>query len=408
MKRVFIAIMVLAVVTQCLPGILFAQEKADIPTLNNEAVQLSKAKEYVKAIEIWLDVIELAGPTHEYLWAFYQNVGRAFQKLSVYPEAWWYLKKSLELKPDNVKTTRWMTAVTEALARDFVSVLLESDVQGTRLIRKHGTRSQGYLLPLRWWFKPGEATLSVEADDHFPGSQVTVVSKDTRTVAVHLEPRARVGRLKLLVPHQEAMVSVDGKDLGKGDMDLELPVGPHDVIVKHPEFEEWAKAVTIKGGKTATENVALVPVAGQAVVVEKPVGITHAGSEAGGQVTVKTWVTLGSAVALGAVGGILFGVASGNAREQRQELSDDYKLDEGVVEADIPGIEEDWNARVDEHVKPYTTAAYVLWGVGGAALVAGGVMLVLDLRRPKGEVKIQALVPTYLPGGGGLCAQFSF
>jgi hypothetical protein len=63
----------------------------------------------------------------------------------------------------------------------------------------------------------------------------------------------------------------------------------------------------------------------------------------------------------------------------------------------------------DAQVRPLAITSYVLWGVGGAALVAGGVLLIQDLTADGGEASVGfRLAPVPLTGVAAVLAGFTF
>ncbi|MBM4372885.1 MAG: hypothetical protein FJ098_14625 [Deltaproteobacteria bacterium] len=125
---------------------------------------------------------------------------------------------------------------------------------------------------------------------------------------------------------------------------------------------------------------------GHLVVTEKPVEPTR------GSRTLE-WVLLGSGLALGATGGILHGV--GYARNET--LYDDYLKKTG----------EDAQSRYDDayadEVRPKEISAYVLYGVGGAAVLTSVILWAVrdpGARDAEAGTAVEVL-PIGLPGGGG-------
>jgi hypothetical protein len=72
--------------------------------------------------------------------------------------------------------------------------------------------------------------------------------------------------------------------------------------------------------------------------------------------------------------------------------------------SDPEELDEDWEARVREHVRPSEVASYVLWGTSGAALAAGIVMFVVDGRARKRTKTSWSMQPLLAPGTAGCAA----
>jgi len=96
---------------------------------------------------------------------------------------------------------------------------------------------------------------------------------------------------------------------------------------------------------------------------------------------------IASGAALGIVGAVVHGVA--------------YSKNEELHDRHLPSNRQQYEADYADQVKPKTTAAYVLYGTGGAALAAGIVMLVLRSPGEGEETSSFMLSPLSAPEGAG-------
>jgi hypothetical protein len=116
------------------------------------------------------------------------------------------------------------------------------------------------------------------------------------------------------------------------------------------------------------------------------------------------WALIGSGVALGVTGGIFHGIGY----SKNEDLHDKY-----LNADDYPVADEAQNLYDDargEQVRPKEIAAYVLYGVGGAAVVAG--IVTWAVRKPGGRDERASgltISPMLVPGSGtGALMTFEF
>jgi len=115
------------------------------------------------------------------------------------------------------------------------------------------------------------------------------------------------------------------------------------------------------------------------------------------------WALLGSGLALGVTGAIFHGLGYSRNEELDAEYSDPSKHPYG------PDAKKEYDAAFRDDVRPKKVTAYVLYGVGGAALVAG--IVTWAVRKPGGESGSAApvtVVPLTLPGGAGAMMTLEF
>ena len=322
------------------PGPLMAQEK-DPKLLLEQATDLAREEKFEEAIGIWLGVL---GRLDEGDLAMTEKkLGIAFQQTGRLPEAWYYL--SLYLASSSGKGDEamagWLQEVETSLKQTHVKVTFTCQPEGLLL------RIPGSSL--------GPASSSAFRVPHFafvwwflpgkhqlqaeaPGYQPRMVEIEVRQTG---DSGVREIRLAAIVPDKIPMGENTGPDgAGAG------------LIVKPAEPKEDSRALE--------------------------------------------WVLIGSGLALGVTGGIFHGLGYSRNEELDAEYSDASKHEYG------PDAKTAYDAAFDDEVRPKQIAAYVLYGVGGAALVAG--IVTWAVRKPGGESAEAVPVtvaPLTLPGGGG-------
>jgi hypothetical protein len=112
------------------------------------------------------------------------------------------------------------------------------------------------------------------------------------------------------------------------------------------------------------------------------------------------WVLIGSGAAAAVAGGIFHGVA----HSKNEDLYGDYKHS-----ADPSVAKKEYDAAYDDEVLPKEVAAYVLYGVGGAAVVTGVIVMAVKHSRSAGEEPSSpSVAPIPMPGGGGAMMTVEF
>lgn len=129
-----------------------------------------------------------------------------------------------------------------------------------------------------------------------------------------------------------------------------VKAGPHTVRVEHPKAPQAEVEVTVEAGATATAQVALEAGVAPPVLTAAPVAPPPASSP-------WPWVVMGSGVAVVGGGAVLSFLAL-DARDE--------------AEAAVPGSAQDDAVDLFEQRR---TLSYVAYGVGGAAVVTGIVLL---------------------------------
>ena len=110
---------------------------------------------------------------------------------------------------------------------------------------------------------------------------------------------------------------------------------------------------------------------------------------------VLEWTLLGSGLALGATGAIFQGLG--------------YSKNESLRSKDKANADFPYEERYQDQVRPMEIASYVLYGVGGAAVVAG--VVTWFVRKPGGKdakSSVFSVSPLPLPGGSGALMTWEF
>ncbi|MGI9329088.1 MAG: PEGA domain-containing protein [Gammaproteobacteria bacterium] len=97
--------------------------------------------------------------------------------------------------------------------------------------------------------------------------QISLPDRQSKTLRVSLEPV--LGEVQILGVPAGAMVLLDGRSIGEGDQQLQLPARAHDVTVRQSGFADFKASVTPKPGLPQLVQVRMLTEA-QAVLARTP------------------------------------------------------------------------------------------------------------------------------------------
>jgi len=377
------------------------QEKADVGTLNDRAIKLSKEGMLGKAIEIWVELLEVTEAEYAYRWVFHKNVGRNFQKLGKLPRAWWHLAQAKKLAPEKGarKLAKRITRLEEALVADgYRRVTVTANRLGA-IMPIEDELANWYPLPGIWWFKPGYVQFKVRSADGHVTTQSEAITADTDEVRAQVPAPVARGRLIVVASPPAAEIRVDGKLLGVGRVEIDVDEGDHKLAVTLSGYEPFIGTIGVLGSETEEE----------AVVLNR---LPDLGT---GQSSFHKWhwIALGSSLALvGAGCGTYWGWGQGAMDDQRNAHLAwvDALTSQGQAPTE-QAKDDDWQRRVDNNVLPAEMTSYVLWGVGGAGLIATAVWMGVSATSPaelEEAARMPLIGPLTAPGSTGLTLQLSF
>jgi len=373
----------------------------DVADLNNKAVQLTKAGEFMEAIEIWLGLVEKVDPEYEYLWAFHLNIGRAFHKLLDPAPAWWHLTRSAELNPAHKKTLKWLDEVETALGKGHVKVTVKGFSPGTRVRFIHGKKEQWYPAPFTWWFKPGSHKLTARAEGYKGKDIDIVVNSKSTEVELYLKKDRKRGTIIFTVEPREAAVYLNKKQVGSGGFHGNVDEGSHVIDVKLDGYKDHFWGVHVSAGSRIKEHVVLIP------TEVPPPPVSNGDVKPAGAPAWK-WILAGSSVAAALAGGMTFYIAAGNATDERDAITAKYNLGQGISASEEATVQGEWDQRISDEVTPWVTTSYVLWGYAGVTAIASAILLYPDLTADSPKAASAWVSPMYVPDGAGVCGGVSF
>ena len=320
-------------------------QPADPQERFNQAVELATDGDYDEAVEACLDVLGQLPESGRP--RVHKLLGYAYMKLDMLPESWHHL--TIYLKSSGIEDTTaggWFQEVEAALKQTHVRMSFSCRPEGLTLS-----------VPAT---NPGTAGHSAFRIPHSsfvwwfqPGKHTvnaTAPGHKPRTVEIDVRERGDSGMREISLAAVEVIRPPDGGGTGMGT-----------------------------GGTTMVKPVE----------PKKP----SRGLE---------WALIGSGLGLGVVGGVLHGVGY----SRNEDLHDSYLNRSSYSARDQ--AKSLYDSEFNEQVRPLQISAYVLYGVGGAALVAGMITwLVRDPVVGDKEVDVSAL-PNIGPDHVGAVVQWTF
>jgi hypothetical protein len=190
--------------------------------------------------------------------ALLYNMGRALQALNRFPEALDKLEAfdaaaSTELKE---RVPRLPKLIAEL--RQRVSTLtVKTNVEGARIVVRDTVVGKAPLpKPIR--LTAGAATIEIDAEGYFPAKKlVELPGGSSLNVDLNLFSKATTGVLSVKASVKGAEVSVDGKRVGVAPLEVNVPKGPHRVVLKHPDYRLYETSTIVEAGRTKNLDAAL-------------------------------------------------------------------------------------------------------------------------------------------------------
>jgi hypothetical protein len=190
--------------------------------------------------------------------ALLYNMGRALQALNRFPEALDKLEAfdaaaSAELKE---RVPRLPKLIAEL--RQRVSTLtIKTNVEGARVLVRNTVVGKAPLpKPIR--FTAGTAEIEIDAEGYFPAKKIVELPGGSGvSVDLPLYSKTTTGVLSVKASVRGAEVLVDGKRIGVAPLEVNVPKGPHRIVVKHPDYRVYETSTIVDAGRTKRVDAAL-------------------------------------------------------------------------------------------------------------------------------------------------------
>jgi len=349
--------------------------------LAKKGIKLYRAHKYAEALKVLGEGYQVE-PDPQFRWA----MGRCAEKLGDLPAALQHYEAFLAGYPDapnKGEVQGLIQYVRQRLKLTMADLRVTSTPPGASVVLLGHPEAKG-LTPFQRWLPPGDVTVRVSMAGYLSAERkLTLVLGDgpKNTVNVALISPDAPGQVVLAVGEaaHEAAIEVDGAAAGTlpRAAPLELTPGQHTVRATKPGFKPFEATVDVKPGSRQTVEVFLAPEA----MLDLPGGTPAGGDAPGAGVAARGSVGGGGLPAttwvLGGVGGASL-VAGGVLLGLGFSDAADAR-DYATAAGPSPS-----EAQVQEHrsmadsAKSEAIAGYALLGVGGAALVAAVIVAATD------------------------------
>lgn len=265
---------------------------------------------------------------------------------------------------------RWREKLERRLRRTHGRVeVVVTPAARMRLVAEAGDHGVDWRqTPWKGWVPPGAYRLEVEAAGHVPTSRPVAVLRRRRYEHTLTLQRA-VGRLSVDANVPGAVVRLDGRTVGATPVvGAEVPSGQRAVWVSGAGFLPWAALIEVPlQGEVEVEAalVPLVPMEGATWPRRAP-HVFLASEPAPRTLRLWGWTTFGLGVATAAAGAV-FNVGVGLPRAESA----------GELDSRSPTYDADFDAIIGE-AQALNVAGYAMYGIGGALVVTGVVLLIVD------------------------------
>ncbi len=311
-----------------------------------QAADLARQERFEEAIEVWLAVLDQL--TGSDLASTQMKLGVALQQMGRLPESWHYLSlyHSSAWGEGDEAGIEWLREVQDALMPTHVKITLQCQQPNTTLVLSNeGVGGAATGLPV----KGASVTWWFLPGKHM----LRVEAPGYVSEEVLLDVRSQGDPGTRTIRLTEA-----GPSGGQGTPPADLGVG---------------------------------------------VGAPALSADSGDSSRALEWTLLGTGLVLGIAGGILHGVGYYRNEELDSKYSNALNYPDGAVAKSA------YDTAFDEDVAPLQVAAYILYGVGGGALVAGLLVWSFSESEGEGEAAVPVIVaPLALPGGGGASMVFEW
>lgn len=389
----------------------------ELKKLSDSALADARSGRLEQAISTWLDILdEVADGGRADVHA---NLAVAYKMAKNLPAAWHHLTAYLRAAVREDKAAaKELKALEKSLGTGHGKVGITCQPDGSRVFLefargaadpsgKPSGKGTAYACPLTWWFPAGEHEILVVKEGFEPlVLKVTAnVRGGTGSFAAVLEGIPAYGRLEVEGSGKAIQVFLNGALEGRVPFGRRLKAGTYELMVGRPGELPWKKTITIEADKTLVERP---PSAQPEAAKPDPVGPD--GTQPGPGIskpagagdrpfpTAQTVLMAGGAAAL-----LAGGIVQYLAYDKNQGLLDKYPPDEMDYQKWLAN-KDGYKQGFSDSVKPLAYTAYALYGIGGAAVAAGAVWLIVGSgggEKKDGGTGV-TVAPLVAPAGAGL------
>lgn len=405
------AILVLTAATLA-AGTARADRKAEADKLAEAGEILFEAGKYADALRQFLDAYQRFEPPGFVIPEVIWNIARCYEELGDDVQALHYFEEFRNAAKGSGYRAKAEARIAELRERRRATLTIVVEPEGTRILVDGRAMGEAPLRePVR--LDPGEHTVTLSRSGYRERQETVVLKeREARTLRVALE--RRTGTLRVVGVGGPATgpvrVLVDGLEVHKGYLPalVEVAAGQRAVKVEGPEGTEpvvrymdvpdQGEVEVTKAFPVAKPAVAPAPSTPEPTPALAPAPATPAPTQS---VAVTSrpgtrfpwhFVAIGCGAAVLVGGGVMTALAA----QDRSRVTGANTWSDGTVR----GITQTSAASYASSAKTKDTASYVLYGVGGAAVVGGVLWWVLGHNRANGKTATLPMA-SVLPVEGG-------
>ncbi len=346
--------------------------------LSDEGIALAKQKKFAAAVEKFEAALKLY--PHPVIM---HNLCRAYEELNDKRRAYEYFARALQQDyPFATDGRTRLNRLTAELSTTHARLLVRvTPSQSKTVVTMADGKIETFVTaPFSAWVKAGETQISI-TNPEFKGVQETRTFKagDEKELTYVLTPLPKLGFLRVSVNVPGATVSLSGRNLGKTPLQSQtVEAGAYQLEISAEGYEPWLEPVTVEKDTVTELSITLVPRDG----VPKPIP-----AETRGTPSWVGWTLIGSGVAMAGGGAGVFMLA----KDEADALGRRY----AVVEGEANDNEEAYLDEFDRKVVPLNALSTGLFIGGGALVVTGAVLLLVDPEEPMPAAPNNAFVPSF-------------
>lgn len=379
--------------------------------LSTDAMNEARSGDMKKAVEIWRDILdEVPAETQVNI---HFNLALALRKLGQLPQSWHHVTTYVrKTGRKDKKAAKLLRKIEEGLGKEgYIKSAIVCIPEGAEvLLGKKGSKQRIYPCPLTWWFKPGKHPVGAQKEGYeIKAEQLEILAHGgaaAYTLKLNKIKKKAETRGVLVIEGggRAVQVFLDGMLEGKVPFRRKLKPGNYDLMVGKPGKMPWKKRITIKAGETITER----PDVAQEIVTKPPEKIppavapttVTAAPDERRRFKWEPWALIATGGAV-IIGGTVMQVV---AYSKNEDLRSEYPQEPESYQQFLDN-KAGYESAFENDVKPLRTTSFLLYGLGGAAALAGGIWLLVD--KPKQGTGV-AVAPLLAPGGAGAVFSWGF
>jgi hypothetical protein len=340
--------------------------------------------------------------------ALLYNIGRLYDKKGDMPRAREYYERYISDEKDQDRLAKGRQRLQDVLDRIPGTLVIETDTPGA-IVEVDGKPVAATRLPISIQLVRGNHEVVAKLEGRAPDSK-TVVIPPGGEVRVLMALRPLPAQVTIRCPVRGTRVTVNSRDPRVTPIDRPFVVTPGHIKVEATAdgYEKFTQEIEVAPGASVAIDavlqaippkvVALPPAQPKisAVMPSKLAAPVVAAKVSPAKYSPWQWVTLGTGAAMVITGGVLTGLAS----KDRAKVDDAKTL--SIGSSNLSGMTRADVLSLLSSADKMSNASIAMYSIGGAAIVTGVVLAILDAKRTsagKPGAASVALSAGPVPGG---------